>query len=217
MYKEEDYLMISGIQHFLFCRRQWALIHIEQLWEENYLTIEGQNLHRKVDNPYLKEKRKEKITVRGLPIHSSSLGLTGICDVVEFSANRAGVYLPIYDGYYSIKPVEYKHGKEKLDLSDEMQLTAQALCLEEMMVTDIPEASLFYFETRQKIPVLIDESKRNILKEKVAEMRSYWDKGYTPKAKKSQKCNRCSLKDICLPTLENKESVKSYIQRKLKE
>jgi len=134
MYDEQDYLMISGIQHFLFCRRQWALIHIEQQWQENVLTLEGQYLHEKADQPTSREKRKDRLIVRALPIHSPTLGITGICDVVEFVQDPAGVPLNGEIGTFSPIPVEYKHGKPKQELSDILQLTAQAVCLEEMLV-----------------------------------------------------------------------------------
>lgn len=217
MYTEDDYLMISGIQHFLFCKRQWALIHLEQLWAENSLTVEGRYLHQKADQPFLKERRKEKIIARGMPIQSSSLGITGICDVVEFVQSSAGAFLPEYGENYQVIPVEYKHGKEKFDLSDEMQLTAQALCLEEMLVTEIPLGYLFYFETRKRVAIPIDRKKRQFLEATLQEMHHYWKERYTPKVKKQKKCKRCSLKDICLPELEGKQTVASYLTRRLKE
>ena len=91
VYDEDDFLLLSGIQHFVFCKRQWALIHIEQQWDENELTIEGQNLHKKADEPFIREKRKEKLIIRGMPVKSYSLGTSGICDVVEFIQNEKGV------------------------------------------------------------------------------------------------------------------------------
>lgn len=140
MYVEDDFLMISGIQHFVFCKRQWALIHIEQQWSENILTIEGKHLHEKADQPQLKEKRKDVLVVRALPIHSRELGLSGICDVVEFIRDPDGVYIPKYQDTFRINPVEYKRGKKKPDLSDEMQVIAQSACLNEMLATDIEKA-----------------------------------------------------------------------------
>lgn len=217
MYTEDDYLMISGIQHFLFCKRQWALIHLEQLWAENSLTVEGHYLHQKADQPFLKERRKEKIIARGMPIQSPSLGITGICDVVEFIQNSTGVFLPKYNEKYQVVPVEYKRGKEKFDLSDEMQLTAQALCLEEMLVTKIPLGYLFYFETRKRVAIPIDSKKRQFLETTLQEMHHYWKEGYTPKVKQKEKCERCSLKNICLPELEGKQTVAAYLTRRLKE
>ena len=123
---EDDYLMLSGIQHFQFCKRQWALIHIEQQWEENVQTIEGQYIHTKVDEPFIREKRGNKVIVRALPIKSNKLKISGICDVVEFIKDSNGVEVPELEGQFLAYPVEYKRGKPKKDDSDILQLTAQA-------------------------------------------------------------------------------------------
>src|SRR5699024_7931993 len=111
VYKEEDYLMLSGLQHFVFCRRQWALIHIEQEWEENILTIEGHEIHERVDSPHIREKRGDMLYVRAMPIHSPTLGISGICDMVEFKKDARGVSLYGEEGLYIPKPIEYKRGK----------------------------------------------------------------------------------------------------------
>ena len=131
-YAEDDYLMISGIQHFKFCRRQWALIHIEQQWAENVHTVEGELMHRKVHDPYLTEKRKDVILVRALSIASREMGVSGECDLVDFHSCEDGVSLQGHRGLFSLYPVEYKKGKPKLTEEDKLQLAAQALCLEEM-------------------------------------------------------------------------------------
>lgn len=217
MYAEEDFLLISGIQHFLFCKRQWALIHVEQQWQENHLTLEGQHLHEKTDNPGIKEKRNEKIVVRAMPIFSKELGITGTCDVVEFVKNASGTKLAGYPGRYQVIPVEYKHGKKKYDLSDEMQIVAQAVCLEEMLATIITTGQIFYFETRRRETLEISADKRQILKDALAEMHQYWQKKYTPKVKRSAKCENCSIKDKCLPELDKRQTVNEYIQRMLRE
>lgn len=217
MASEDDYLMLSGIQHFIFCRRQWALIHIEQQWKDNELTIEGDNLHSKTDDPFIKEKRKNKITVRAMPVQSRDLEITGICDVVEFEEDSTGVMLDKYKKSYRVIPVEFKRGKKKKDLSDEMQLVAQAICLEEMLVTEIPVGYLFYFETKKREEIQITDEKRNKLYEIMLEMQQYWKKKYTPKVKESAKCKRCSLLEICIPALESKQSVNDYLKRRLAE
>ncbi len=140
---EDEYLMLSGLQHFQFCKRQWALIHIEQQWEENVKTIEGQLLHKKADQPFIKEKRGEKLIVRGMPIQSHELKLSGICDVVEFHARKDGVPVHGIDGTYLPFPVEYKRGKPKKGDEDVVQLAAQAICLEDMLVCDVSVGYLF--------------------------------------------------------------------------
>ncbi|MTD42092.1 CRISPR-associated protein Cas4 [Erwinia sp. CPCC 100877] len=217
MYEEQDYLMISGIQHFLFCRRQWALIHIEQQWQENVLTLEGQYLHEKADQPLIREKRKDRLIVRALPIHSPTYGLSGICDVVEFVQDPNGIALAGETGTFSPVPVEYKHGKPKQELSDILQLTAQAICLEEMLVCDVPQGYLYYHETKRREAVEITDSLRTELQTRVAEMHQYWARRYTPKVKTGNFCKKCSLQDICLPKLMNVQTVKGYLDRRLRE
>lgn len=217
MYEEDDFLMISGIQHFVFCKRQWALIHIEQQWQENPLTAMGSHLHEKTDQPFIREKRRDLQIVRAMPIHSRELGLTGICDVVEFFRDEAGVFIPKFQEKFCINPVEYKKGKAKPDESDEMQLVAQSFCLNEMLGADIRSGDLFYFETRHRLTIPIDDTRLARLREITAEMHEYWRKRWTPVVKISKKCDRCSLKDICLPILSKKKTVKSYLNRRLAE
>ncbi len=216
-YKEEDFLLLSGIQHFIFCKRQWALIHIEQLWEENVLTVEGQHLHKKADQPFIREKRKGKLTVRGLPIHSRELGITGICDVVEFVKQPGGIPLVNEEGTYQPIPVEYKRGKPKRDTSDILQLTAQALCLEEMLACHIPIGYLFYNEIKHRVEVPIEEEYRTLVKNTIVDMHEYFRKRHTPKVKSGPHCNNCSLRNVCLPELFEKQTVKSYLNARLGE
>ena len=128
-YAEDDYLMLSGIQHFKFCRRQWALIHIEQQWAENVHTVVGELMHKKAHDPYLVEKRKDLLVARSLPIASRKMGISGECDVVEFHRCEDGIKLHGHRGNYSVYPIEYKKGKPKLTEEDRLQLAAQAMCL----------------------------------------------------------------------------------------
>lgn len=137
-YKEDDFLMLSGLQHFIFCRRQWALIHIEQQWAENERTVDGHLFHKNAHDAEMTEKRGDLIITRGLHIKSPGLGIAGVCDVVEFHRSADGITLFSYDGLWQPYPVEYKKGKPKTDGSDEAQLCAQAMCLEEMLVCHIP-------------------------------------------------------------------------------
>ena len=186
-YAEDDYLMISGIQHFKFCRRQWALIHVEQQWAENEHTVIGELMHKKAHDPYLTEKRKDLLVVRALPVSSS------------------------------IYPVEYKKGKPKHSEEDILQLTAQAMCLEEMFSTTVSEGAIFYGETRRREVVAITEELKNEVCQIFEEMHQYYDRRYTPKVKYSKACASCSLKEICLPKLEKAGSVKEYLKRALEE
>ena len=142
-YREEDFLQLSGIQHFAFCRRQWALIHLEQQWQENLRTVEGGLLHSRAHDASLRERRGDTLILRGLAVFSPSLGLSGQCDVVEFHAVPDGVPIQGEDGLWQPYPVEYKRGKPKEHQADELQLCAQAMCLEEMLCCSIPEGSLY--------------------------------------------------------------------------
>lgn len=214
-YAEDDYLMISGIQHFKFCRRQWALIHVEQQWEDNAHTVVGELMHKKVHDPYLTEKRKEVIIARAMPVSSRELGISGECDAVEFHKCEDGIKLHGHRGLYSVYPIEYKKGKPKLTEEDKLQLTAQVLCLEEMFSTQIPEGAIFYGETRRREPVEITKELREEVRDVFREMHGYYSRRYTPRVKYSKSCNACSLKEICLPKLGKTGSVKSYIQRML--
>ena len=216
-YAEDDYLMISGIQHFRFCKRQWALIHIEQQWAENEHTVIGELMHKKAHDPYLTEKRRDTIIARALPVASREMGVTGECDVVEFHRREDGIRLHGHRGNFSVYPIEYKKGKPKITEEDKLQLAAQAMCLEEMFSTQIPEGALFYGETKRRKIVEITEELRSEVREMFQEMHQYYDRRYTPKVKYSKACASCSLKEICLPKLEKAGSVKEYLKRALEE
>lgn len=216
-YKESDYLMLSGLQHFVFCRRQWAIIHIEQEWEENLLTIEGHEIHERVDMPNIREKRGDTLYVRAMPIHSSTLGISGICDMVEFTKNERGVSLHGEEGFYIPKPIEYKRGKPKTHEADILQLTAQVICLEEMLATEIDEAALFYNEIKRRQVVTITDELREKVRKLIKEMHHYYKRRYTPRVKTGKHCKNCSLRHICLPELMNRETVATYMNRMLKE
>ena len=142
-YREDDFLMLSGIQHFIFCRRQWALIHIEQQWKENEHTIVGELLHKKAHDPYLAEKRGDVMISRALPVYSRSMGVSGECDIVEFHRAEDGIGLHGHRGLFRVFPVEYKKGSPKESEADILQLTAQAMCLEEMLSSDTAYGNAF--------------------------------------------------------------------------
>lgn len=216
-YKEEDYLLLSGIQHFNFCKRQWALIHIEQQWDENVRTVEGSHIHKRADQPMIREKRGDKLVVRGLPIHSKELGVTGICDVVEFIQDPNGIPIAGEEGLYLPVPVEYKRGKPKKNESDISQLTAQAICLEEMLVCEIKKGYLFYNEIKHRVEVPFTLNYRENVKRNAEEMHQYFQRKHTPRVKTGPHCQSCSLQHICLPSMMDRKSVSSYIEGRLKE
>lgn len=214
---DEDYLMLSGIQHFDFCKRQWALIHIEQQWEENVRTVEGQYLHKKADDSFVREKRGEKLIVRGMPVKSQELRISGICDVVEFIQDNEGVAIHGEEGTYLPHPVEYKRGKPKISDADVLQLAAQALCLEEMLLCRIDHGYLFYNEIKHRTEVQLTEEIKAKVKKVVGEMYDYYERRYTPKVKSGPFCQSCSLQSICMPQIMNKRSVRSYVEGKIRE
>lgn len=217
-YKEEDYLMISGIQHFSFCRRQWALIHIEQQWDENLRTVEGNIFHKKAHDGYSSEKRRDVIISRGMPVFSPALGISGVCDIVEFYRDdKKGISLHGREGRYLVYPVEYKKGQPKEDEADVLQLAAQAMCLEEMLECEIEKGYLYYGEIRRRIEVWLDEKIRQQVRDTFEEMHHYYERRYTPKVKRTKACNACSLKDLCIPKLMKERSVKEYISKRIEE
>lgn len=218
MYNEDEYLLISGIQHFAFCRRQWALIHVEGQWAENYYTIDGEILHEKTHDPYVNKKRKDLIVSRSVPVKSAVLGLTGSCDIVEFRSDTAGIRLRGREGLWLPCPVEYKRGKPKRDEIDELQLCAQAICLEEMFCCPpIQTAFLYYGETRRRESVELGAELRSQLTDIANEMHAYFVRSYTPVVKKSKKCGLCSMADVCLPNQTKNASAAEYIKRMIAE
>lgn len=215
-YTSEELLPLSGIQHFLFCRRQWALITIERLWEDNVLTVEGKLLHERVDDPFFTEVRKDVIIARSVPVASYRLGLSGVCDVVEFTRSERGVTLRERDGLFLPAPVEYKRGRPKRDPMDEAQLCAQAMCLEEMLLVEIPRGWMFYGQTRHRFEVEFTSELRNLVSDAAAEMHAYFDRGYTPRVKPHKGCRSCSLADLCLPQLQGETpSAIQYINQRI--
>jgi CRISPR-associated exonuclease Cas4 len=215
-YTTEELLPLSGIQHFLFCRRQWALIHVEMQWKDNVLTAEGKLLHERVDDPFFTETRNGVIFARSVPVASYRLGLSGICDMVEFTPSEEGVRLPGREGKYIPAPVEYKRGRPKLDPVDEAQLCAQAICLEEMLSVSISTGYLYYGETRHRTPVVLGNELRALVEKMAQEMHIYFERGYTPRVKPSKSCRSCSLAEICLPRLQERtSSVSTYLREQI--
>lgn len=214
MYSSDEMLPLSGIQHFCFCRRQWALIHVENLWADNVLTVEGKLMHDRADDPFFCETRKDVIISRSMPVLSYWLGLQGVCDVVEFYRSPEGVALHGRQGRFLASPIEYKRGKEKQDTSDISQLCAQAICLEEMLSISINFGYLYYGRTRHRVQVELTPELRNHVKKMADEMHMYFKRGHTPQVKPSRACLSCSLKDDCLPSLQKANiSAAAYVKK----
>jgi len=216
MLDTDDYLLISGIQHFVFCRRQWALGYIEMQWADNAHTTSGHLMHARAHDHSLTEKRGGLIIVRDMPVFSRSMRVNGKCDVVEFRSDAGGVSLFGREGLWLPCPIEYKRGKPKEHDADRLQLCTQAMCLEEMLLCPpIQTAFLYYGETKRREAVQLDDLLRNTVRDMFAEMRNYFERRYTPRAKPTKHCTSCSLKDICLPKMPSEGRVAAYIQNAL--
>ena len=216
-YKMEDYLQLSGLQHFRFCRRQWALIHIENQWAENGRTADGAIMHQKAHDAELKERRGDLLITIDMHVFSPTLGISGACDVVEFRRSETGVSLHGQEGLYQPFPVEYKHGSPRADTANALQLCAQAMCLEEMLCCEIPEGALYYGETRRRETVKLTCQLRQEVRACLLEMHALYERGHTPKVKPTKACNACSLKELCLPKLLRGGSAHNYVKARLEE
>lgn len=209
MYNEDDLLMLSALQHLLFCPRQCALIHIEQLWVENRLTAEGRILHERVHTAAKKSRRTIRLEF-DMPIRSLELGLIGRADVVEFHLRDNGVWQPY--------PVEYKRGRPKKDDSDRVQLCAQALCLEEMLSVDVPAGALYYGKKKRRTEVEFDQDLRTTTIEAARTLHNLFHNRRTPPPQYSLRCDNCSFVELCLPkTVGNNKKVVNYMKRMTRE
>lgn len=220
MYDPDDYLMLSGIQHYVFCPHQWAMIYIEQKWDDNRLTSEGQIMHNNVDNPAYRQKNGDLITLRRVSIASRNLGLYGFCDAVELmpsATSEKSVIHPSYPGYWRMHPIEYKHGRPKPDLRDKVQVVAQALCLEEMYDTIIPEGSIYYGDNKSRITFEIDKEIRAYTIERAIEIHRFFDTGNVPPPIYKRHCHNCSLFNECMPKTPSHNVVKNYLKANLYE
>ena len=205
MYTEDDLLMLSALQHLLFCPRQCALIHIEQLWIENRLTAEGRILHERVHTAAMESRRTIRLEF-DMPIRSLKLGLIGRTDVVEFHLRDDGVWQPY--------PVEYKRGRPKKDDSDRVQLCAQALCLEEMLAVDVPAGALYYGKKKRRIEVEFDPELQTTTRDTAENLHALLKSRRTPAPRYSRRCDNCSFVELCLPkTVGKRNKVANYMKR----
>jgi CRISPR-associated exonuclease Cas4 len=207
MYSEDYLLQLSALQHFLFCERQCALIHIEQIWQENRFTLEGQFMHEKADDQRVKSQGANVKIEYGLLMKSLTLGLYGKADVVEFHKNQDDRWIPF--------PVEYKRGKPKENRCDEVQLCAQALCLEEMLGVKITDGALFYGKTRRRHDVAFDEGLRTLTIETIGKLHKFIEDRKTPApVYEKEKCENCSFLETCMPKAVKKK-VGNYINEQI--
>lgn len=227
MYSEDDLLMLSALQHLMFCERQCALIHIEQLWFENRYTAEGRVMHDRVHS----DGRESRGSVRiefNVPIRSFDLGVTGQADVVEYHLTdirdvtvlNENVVLPVKGKPKKCRqpfPVEYKRGKPKKGNYDKVQLCAQAICLEEMTGISVPKGALFYGKNKRRQEVVFDQAIRNETIDAAKRLHHLIKSGNTPAPVYAKKCDTCSFLNICMPkVVSTKRSVARYISAMVK-
>ncbi|MDY3224426.1 MAG: CRISPR-associated protein Cas4 [Candidatus Faecousia sp.] len=217
IYSEEDFLQLSGLQHFAFCRRQWALIHIEHQWAENYRTVDGTLMHEKAHDRELVESRGDVLIQRGVSVYAPELGVSGQCDVLEYHRGSTGIPIAGKEGLWQPYPVEYKRGSPKETDADVLQLCGQAMCLETMLCCDVPEGALYYGEIRRRERVSFTPELRSQVKDLLTQMHDLYQRGYTPKVKPTKSCNACSLKEVCLPKLMKNRSVSAYLKAAMEE
>lgn len=200
MYSEDELLPLSGLQHLLYCERQWALIHVEQSWEDNAETIRGSFFHDCVDTPGYSCARDVR-TERRVHLKSSLLGLYGVADIVEYCQSDDGV---------RIMPVEYKVGKPKIEDWDRIQVAAQALCLEEMEGVVVSSGSLFYGETRRREEVPLTKELRAKVVSLSVRIHELFDGRSSPRPSRGPKCRRCSLADACMPEIDGLDAARYW-------
>lgn len=209
MEESDDLFPLSALQHYLYCPRQCALIHVERLWAENRQTAEGRLLHDRADNPQI-ERRQGVRTITAMPLASAELGIAGVADVVEFRANAGGEH-PV--------PIEYKRGRPKAHRADEVQLCAQALCLEAMIGCRVEEGALFYGQTRRRQTVVFDNALRQLTLETIQATQEMIRAGQTPTANYlAKRCDACSLIELCQPKLLGKgRAVEAWLREQIAE
>ncbi|HXK69431.1 MAG TPA: CRISPR-associated protein Cas4 [Thermoanaerobaculia bacterium] len=226
LFSEADLLPLSGIQHMAFCPRRAALIHMEGVWEENMMTAEGRIFHERV-HKVGHESRGEIRIAFSLPCRSLRLGLSGKLDVVEFRKikdpideldTKRGAVLGDVDGWWAPFPIEYKRGKKKHELSFEIQLCAQTICLEEMLHVEIPSGAIYYGKSARRQEVIFTSGLHEKTEDIALRYHELIASGQTPLPSYSKKCSFCSLFDKCMPKVTgSKKNVCHYIKRALTE
>jgi CRISPR-associated exonuclease Cas4 len=216
MFPDEELLPLSGLQHLMFCERQWALIHMEQEWDENVLTVEGKQLHEFVHEQGSGARDGVRM-VRGLRLRSLALGLYGVADLVEFHPAASGAALPGLPGRWLPYPVEYKRGRKRYDKADEVQLCAQALCLEEMLNVSVEKGAVFYGQPRRRSDVDLVSGLRETVAALCRRTRELYGARQMPPPRLGRHCKNCSLESACMPNLAEKDRSAKYVASLLKE
>jgi CRISPR-associated exonuclease Cas4 len=200
VYSEDDLLSISALQHLMFCERRCALVHIENVWQENIFTAEGKNVHDKVHSSD-SESRNDLRIVRSLRLVSYRLGLSGVADVVEFRKSETGITLDGANGFWRAFPVEYKRGILKHEISFEVQLCAQAICLEEMLKCSVEDGAIYYGTSRRRQDVKFTPGLRGMTEDAALKLHELFNSRITPRAEYGKKCKSCSLFELCMPEI----------------
>jgi len=214
IYSEDDLIPLSYLSQYFYCRRRAGLLFLEEQWKDNVHTAEGTILHEKVHSGE-HEKRRELVIMRGIPVRSLKLGLFGVADSVELYATGEGYTIPWLDGKWSIHPVEYKHGESRDELEYEVQICAQAVCLEEMINCKIDSGFIYYGADRRRKHVIFDSNLRALVTEGALQLHKMLEAKITPIVRKSRKCRECSMVDCCLPDLP--KSTRKYLDQLLQE
>lgn len=221
--EDEALVPISALQHFVFCPRQCALIYLEGQWLDNRLTVEGTDLHERVDDTGRRHETRGDVRIaRRLDLRCRRLGLIGRADVVELHRligdDASGAVLEGVEGRWRPFPVEYKRGRPKLHEADRVQLCAQALCLEEMLETRVPAGALYYGQPRRRTDVALDPALRALTEETARAVHALYATGRVPRAERAPKCRRCSLEPICLPdATSGRHSARGYLTRAIRQ
>jgi len=202
---DEDRIPISAVKQYIYCRRRFALIFTDREWGSNYKIVEGDLLHSKVNDPFFNEKRGDLHISRSVPVYSEHLNLYGIADIIEFTRSDNGIILPGKKGLWNINPIDYKNGKPEASEADECQLCAIALCLEEMFEMSILKGDLFYGKIKRRVQVDFTDELREKTINSIVEISKMLDQLIIPKKPEGQKCNLCSLADICIPEAFNRK------------
>ena len=213
---EWEPIPLSRLSHAGFCLRRAALLTNEQVWAESADTAKGRSEHERVHTQRI-ERRGDSAKLYEFPVFSKAMGVSGKCDCIEAEVSAQGCMIPALDFPVRLYPVEYKHGKLRAEQEYEVQLCAQAMCLESMLCCDIPEGALYYGEIRRRERVSFTPELRAGVRELLAEMHELCRRGYTPKVKPTKSCNACSLKELCLPKLMKSRAVSAYLRAAMEE
>jgi CRISPR-associated exonuclease Cas4 len=200
-FDDSERLALSSLKQYVYCNRRFALMFIDNEWGSNHKIVEGDIFHLKVDDPTFNEKRGEVHISRSVPIFSDRLHLYGVADMLEFWKDPNGISLPDKKGFWRINPIEYKNGKPESSQADNIQLCAQALCLEEMFQTVIHSGQIYYGKIKRRITVEFTDELRGAVDEQLSRIKLLMDEMKIPSKPDNQNCKLCSLSDICLPQI----------------